>query len=348
MPQCISAKWRSHVGWAIASIVSAFAAVIPTVAYTVAFYWADRYEREPRSLLLTAFLWGAIPAVILSLISEIALGSPFVIDSTSLAAVLVEGVIVAPIVEEIAKAVALLGLFLWKRNEFDGVLDGLIYGALVGFGFAMTENFVYFLGAYNEGGFTSLTFVIVLRAIIFGLNHAFYTSLTGMGFGMARNARKSLVKVLWALLGLSAAITVHALHNLGVLISGVNPLGFVLSLFIAVCGLGLVFVAVILSWNHERSVIRVELSEELGNIISAEDLLTLTGRWRQPLRSKDDEVADRMALYVELAIRKRRLRIFGADDNANSLSEIEGIRNQLRDAQIGLEVDSSPMIDDLA
>ncbi len=70
------------------------------------------------------------------------------------------------------------------RHEFDGVLDGLIYGVLIGFGFAMTENFFYFIGAFDEGGFVNLTAVIILRSVVFGLNHAFYTSLTGIGFGL--------------------------------------------------------------------------------------------------------------------------------------------------------------------
>lgn len=57
------------------------------------------------------------------------------------------------------------------RHEFDGVLDGLTYGAIIGFGFAMTENFLYFIGAFSEGGFVDLTVLIFLRAVIFGLNH---------------------------------------------------------------------------------------------------------------------------------------------------------------------------------
>lgn len=327
---------------AIALIVSAFAAIVPTVAYSVAFCWADRYEREPRSLLVTAFVWGAIPAILVSLIGEIAVGSPFVQDGDSLEAALVEGVLVAPFIEEIAKATALLGLFVWKRNEFDGVLDGLIYGALVGFGFAMTENFLYFVGAYDEGGFSNLTFVIVLRAVVFGLNHAFYTGLTGMGFGMARNSRSRLAGIFWVSLGLAAAITVHGLHNLGVTIAGITPLGFLLTLAIAAGGLALIVVAVGMAWSHERSVIRVELAEELGNTLSAQELIRLTGRWRQPLRRRPGDGADRMSLYVELAMRKRRLRVLGPGPDDHLLTEIEEIRRQLKKIKTRPEMVSGP------
>lgn len=314
----------------IALIVSLFAAVVPTVAYSIAFYWADRYEREPRSLIVIAFVWGAIPAILLSLLGELALGTPFVSNAESLEAALVAGVVVAPIVEEIMKSAALLGLYMWKRNEFDGVLDGLIYGALVGFGFAMTENFLYFIGAYQDGGFSGLSLVIVIRAIIFGLNHAFYTGLIGIGFGLARNEPRRLVRLVWIALGLGAAIIVHALHNLGVTVAGVNPLGFLLSLMIAAGGLSLVVAAVIMAWNHERSVIRMELAEELGNILTAQELIELTGHWRHPMRTRAADRSDRMALYVELAVRKRRLRTLGTAVSPNLADEIEEIRKQLK------------------
>ncbi len=228
-----------------------------------------------------------------------------------------------------------MGLFLWKRNEFDGVLDGLIYGALIGFGFAMTENFLYFVGAYDEGGFAGLSWVIVLRAILFGLNHAFYTSLTGIGFGLARNQRSTAAKVLLAGSGLAAAILVHALHNLGATVAGITPLGFLLSLLVAGGGSGLIVAAVVLSWNHERSVMQTELTEELGNVLSTQDLIELTGRWRQPIRRRSGDGAERMALFAELAVRKRRVRMLGSTHSADTLAEIEEIRDRLKELGAG-------------
>ncbi len=322
---------RNPLSDILALIIILVAAIGPTVVYCIAFYWADRYEREPRSLIVTAFVWGAIPSVVVSLLGELALGSPFVADANTMHAALVEGVVVAPIIEEIAKAAALLGFFLWKRNEFDGVLDGLIYGALIGFGFAMTENILYFISSYDEGGFASLSWTIFLRSVIFGLNHAFYTSLTGIGFGMARNKRSWFTRVAWMMTGLTAAILVHAIHNFGVTISDVYPIGFLLSMMLAACGLGLVIAAVVMSWRHERSVIQVELAEELGNVLSTNELITLTGRWRQPLRSQPNDKSERMSLYVELAVRKRRLRALGTEHEASLISEIEQIRARLKD-----------------
>jgi len=53
-------------------------------------------------------------------------------------------VISAPIVEESAKAFILFVLFFWKKDEFDGIVDGIVYAGMVGLGFAMTENILYY------------------------------------------------------------------------------------------------------------------------------------------------------------------------------------------------------------
>lgn len=51
-------------------ILSILAGIVPTAIYAFVLWWFDRYEKEPWSLLSMAFLWGAIPAVIISLIAE--------------------------------------------------------------------------------------------------------------------------------------------------------------------------------------------------------------------------------------------------------------------------------------
>src|SRR6185369_267543 len=53
-------------------------------------------------------------------------------------------VISAPIVEETGKAFILFIFFFWKKDEFDGVVDGIVYASLSALGFAMTENVLYY------------------------------------------------------------------------------------------------------------------------------------------------------------------------------------------------------------
>ena len=290
----------------LALFISLIAAIVPTIFYVLLFYWADRYEREPRWLATVAFFWGALPAIILSLIAELWIGEPFIETPGTLAGDVVSGSIVAPIVEEIFKGAALFGIYWWKRQEFDGVLDGIIYGALVGFGFAMTENVFYFIGAYDEGGFGSLSFLIYLRAILFGLNHAFYTSLIGIGIGIARHKQSPLARALWCTVGLVAGIFAHALHNLGASLASVNLAIFGVSLLVAGGGLATLLLAIGLAWQHERNVISAELSPEVGRLLSHSEYEQMVGHWRNPERSR--RLKERRQMLVEYANRRYRLR----------------------------------------
>jgi RsiW-degrading membrane proteinase PrsW (M82 family) len=313
----------------IAIFISLFAAIIPTLLYVMLFYWADRYEREPRWLATVAFFWGALPAVVISLIAELIIGEPFITTPGTIAGEVVSGSLVAPIVEELAKGAALFAIFWWKRQEFDNVLDGIIYGALVGFGFAMTENLLYFISSYAEGGFGSLTVIIFLRSILFGLNHAFYTSLIGIGLGMARNKRAFLARVLCCAVGLMAAIFAQALHNLGASLAAVNVATFLLSLMVAGGGLAITLLAIGLSWQQERNVITAELNPEIGRLLSNEEFGQLTGQWRQPDRSKRLPTKARRQLLVEYANRRYRLRRQGVEHEPELEKELDDLQAQL-------------------
>ncbi|MFL7793799.1 MAG: hypothetical protein AB8I69_16770, partial [Anaerolineae bacterium] len=57
-------------------ILAVSAAVVPSLIYIGVLYWVDRYEKEPKRLLATAFLWGAIPAVLMALVVELFFSLP--------------------------------------------------------------------------------------------------------------------------------------------------------------------------------------------------------------------------------------------------------------------------------
>ncbi|MBI3957373.1 MAG: PrsW family intramembrane metalloprotease [Chloroflexi bacterium] len=316
----------------IGLIISLAAAVVPTFFYALAFYLADRYEREPVWMGIVAFLWGAIPAVVTSLFGELVIGIPFVGDPGSLTAAIVESALVAPFVEEIAKGAALFAIYKFMRNEFDGVLDGITYGALIGFGFAMTENFFYFIGAFSEGGFVDLTVLIFLRAVIFGLNHALYTGLFGIGLGLARHAHSPRAARFWIVAGFAAAVAAHALHNLGASISSVNSLGIVLSLGLAVGGVALIGIAVLLTWRQEHGWLRDELRDEVGVLLSQAEYDSLVGGWRRsPLLDarRNKAQARRLQQAVEIAFRKHRLRRLGAGREPKLAGQIDELRGEI-------------------
>lgn len=316
----------------IGLFISLAAAVIPTILYALAFYLADRYEREPVWMVVVAFLWGAVPAIVASLIGEILLGSPLVNAPGSVAEAVVEAALVAPLVEEFTKGLAVYFIYRAFRHEFDGVLDGLTYGALIGFGFAMTENFFYFVGAFSEGGFVDLSLLIFLRSLIFGLNHAFYTGLLGIGLGFARHARSRGRQRAWIAGGFAAAVLAHALHNLGASISGFTGAGIAISLGMAILGISLVGLALLLAWQQEHKWLRQELLEEVGVTLTPDEYASLTRSWRRsPLLdySKNGPQARRMQLLVELAFRKHRLHKLGPHREPKLPAQIDEIRRQI-------------------
>jgi hypothetical protein len=118
----------------------------------------------------------------------------------------------APIVEEFSKGMVLFILFWWKRDEFDGVIDGIVYAGLVGLGFAMTENFKYYGEAASLGG-NKLTGLFILRGAISPFAHPLFTSMTGIGLGLSRQSSRQITKVFMPILGLLAAMLLHSTWN---------------------------------------------------------------------------------------------------------------------------------------
>jgi RsiW-degrading membrane proteinase PrsW (M82 family) len=256
---------------AVGIIASLLVAAIPTIGYVLLVWWCDRYEKEPFWLLAAAFIWGAVPAIFLALAGEIALDPLAGRAASDLGRELVSSSVVAPIVEEIVKALALLLIFKWFRDEFDGVLDGIIYGALVGFGFAMTENVFYLVDEFSTEGWVSFGMLAFLRTILFGLNHAFFTAFAGAGLGLARSSRRRAVKVLAPVLGLLAAIGFHALHNLGATLTSATVLSLLISLVANAGGVLIVVVILILAVRQERRWIAEELRPEIGILLTVDE-----------------------------------------------------------------------------
>ena len=125
-------------------IVSGFIGFATALLMAYVLYWLDRYEKEPLLLLGGVFLWGAVIAAGSAFIINTFLGlGIFVITNSSIASDIATGSIVAPLVEETLKGLAVLAVFLVFRREFDSVLDGIIYAGVAALGFAATENTYY-------------------------------------------------------------------------------------------------------------------------------------------------------------------------------------------------------------
>src|SRR5256886_6271810 len=173
----------------------------------------DRYESEPLWMLATAFFWGALVAVLVAFIFNTSLSIIAAIATHNAQVGEAFGAVIsAPIVEESSKALILLILFLWKKDEFDGILDGIVYAGMVGLGFAMTENVLYY-GRAVQGGLGGLTFIFILRGMAAPFSHPLFTSMTGIGLGWSRQSDNGFVKVVAPAAGFMLAILLHATWN---------------------------------------------------------------------------------------------------------------------------------------
>jgi RsiW-degrading membrane proteinase PrsW (M82 family) len=201
-----------------ALLVAMLVGTLPVPLYITLILWIDRYESEPLWMLAMAFFWGATIAVFIAYVINTVGGIFVAILTQSLAiATLYGAVISAPIVEESSKAMVLFILFFWKKDEFDGVVDGFVYAGMVGLGFAMTENFQYYgdvINSAREGVWSNLFHhTYILRGMLAPYSHPLFTSMTGIGLGAARMAKSKAAKIILPILGLLLAMFLHFLWN---------------------------------------------------------------------------------------------------------------------------------------
>jgi RsiW-degrading membrane proteinase PrsW (M82 family) len=236
-------------------------ATLPVPIYLALVLWLDRYESEPISLLVVVFFWGALVAVAIAFVFN-TLGALVVSALVNQSAGEVSGAVVfAPVVEETAKALVLFGLFFWKRDEFDGVLDGIVYASMVGLGFAMTENIQYYGGAALEGGVSGSLVLFILRGAMAPYSHPLFTSMTGIGLGLAVESGRRTVKALAPVGGLAAAMFLHALWNLS---AATHPLAYFVVYFLVMVPVFIgVLIAVFYALKREGRIVRERLACDL-------------------------------------------------------------------------------------
>ena len=100
-------------------------AAVPVGPLIGCLLWLDRYEPEPRRLLVGGLLWGVFVATAIALLLEGLGGFVAGISDTRMLE------IGAPVAEEASKGLFLLLLLWWRRSELDGVLDGIVYAGMI-------------------------------------------------------------------------------------------------------------------------------------------------------------------------------------------------------------------------
>ncbi len=268
---------------ALGILLSIIVGLVPAGFYAILVNWLDQHEKEPWWLLALTFLWGAVPAVILALIAQSLLDIPttWVLGAESLAYEIVGSSLWAPITEEIVKGIGVLLVLLLFRREIDSVLDGIIYGAMAGLGFALTENVLYFTSALTEDGWGGWVFLVLLRTIPFGLNHALFTGLTGAGLAAANHAKRPVARLVAPPAGLFSGMLFHAIHNLGASLAGLTCVAICFSFIFDWGGILLLGILVAIVWRQERDWIKTQLDGEIS-----QEMISLMISWQKWQRAR--------------------------------------------------------------
>ncbi|MDY6878431.1 MAG: PrsW family intramembrane metalloprotease, partial [Chloroflexota bacterium] len=310
-------------------LIVLLASVVPTLVYVGTLYWVDRYEKEPKRLLAATFLWGAIPALALALAAELFfrlppdLIGPHALEAARLG-------LIAPLLQEILKGAAVLFISWRYQQEFDNVLDGIIYGAMVGFGFAMTGNLLSYAGSFALWGFDGLSVSVFAEGLAYGMNHALYTAVFGAGLGFARLAQKRRQRWVLSVGGFVLAVATHALHSL----LARNLLGLNV-VTVLTTGAGALLVGIVTGWSLARQH-RCLMAELVGEVPDAlYRTLTAPGgrsraQWRALWTGGISEWRRAQRLHegcTELAFKKMQRQ--RQPDESKVIQEIKRLRQEI-------------------
>lgn len=198
---------------------SALVALIPITFVWMVVWFIDRWQRKPIGSLLLAVFWGAGPTVALVLLLHAIVDGILSLSGVTESQMEIIGACVeAPLFEESMKGLALLLLYVAARRHINGPLDGIVFGALSGAGFAFTENVLYFTNAWQMSsesghGAAGLIGQFFIRGIAMPMLHPMCVSLTGAAVGFAARRGGAVRVILAGMLGLIPAMMLHATWN---------------------------------------------------------------------------------------------------------------------------------------
>jgi len=243
---------------------SLFFGFVPMFIFAAFVNWLDRYEKEPKVLLGAAFLWGIVIAGGGAFIINTAFGiGIYAFTGSESAADFGTTSIVAPIVEEALKGLAVLVVFFTVHKEFDSIMDGIVYASITAMGFAALENVLYiYRNGFQEAGWDGFWALVIVRVFLVGWMHPFFTSFTGIGLAIARLSRNTLTKFIAIPGGYTVAVLAHAFHNtFSSVVGGMG--GFFMGIVADYIGYAFMFFFIIWVVVNERGLLKRQLVEEV-------------------------------------------------------------------------------------
>jgi RsiW-degrading membrane proteinase PrsW (M82 family) len=327
-------------------LVAGIIALVPLTIVILAVRWVDRWEPEPRTILAFAFLWGAGVSVLFALIVDGEVQN--LINAMGGAAdqfLFAQAAVQAPIVEEVGKGLGLLLIFLFARRYFDGPVDGIVYAACVGAGFAFTENIQYFgIAILEGGGLGGIAGVFIVRGLMSPFAHVMFTAITGFAIGVAAQRSGVLGGVFAFLVGLVPAILLHAFWN-GALFFVPDFFGYYVLVQVPLFVLAIGFVLYLRRQEQQLTFARLQEYANAGWFNPAEVpvLATAAGRRQAQRWAASYGLSRQMKRYIRDAtglafVRQRIIRgtddVRARDEERQALSAVVASRRALQGVPI--------------
>ena len=176
-------------------------AAAPGVAIALYIYLKDKHEREPLTLLLLSFFYGALSTIITLAIS-FPLEILVILRKGDVVHEFFDAMFKVALVEEFSKFI-FVRFVLYNNKNFNEPFDGIVYSVMVGMGFATLENILY----VNNGGLTTA----ILRMFTAVPAHATFAVLMGYFLGRAKFSHRN--EFLLSILALASATLFHGLYD---------------------------------------------------------------------------------------------------------------------------------------
>jgi protease PrsW len=247
--------------------------LLMAVIYLAIVRFADMNEKEPLWAMLLFFVGGAVLAALTRLVA------PADIELT---------VLPAAATKELARFLAIgagVGVLavigqIRGWHDFNGTMDGVVYGTTAGLGFGTGERVLQELvvGTLSVPGVEVGMFSGFGRAALGGLAHGVFGAIAGAGIGAAADTRSPVLRALLPIIGLFSAIGAHAGYLVlgrGNALSGTE--GLIRSWAALLLPVLVIAVVIAYALARERSAIRTQLADELHAGTVTSDELSLLG-----------------------------------------------------------------------
>lgn len=245
-----------------AAFVGSFVAFIPAPFYLLALFLIDRFDPEPGWAIAASFAWGGLVAILISMVLNTTFGSAIGQIAGERQGDALTTIISAPIFEEGSKGIFVLLLLLFVRKEFDGIVDGIFYASVIALGFATFENILYYGRQYLDYGIGGLAQNFFTRGILSPFSHALFTSMTGLGCGVARETHNKTLKMLAPAAGYVLAMILHGFWN--AIATATRGLGYYIAYAMVWVPLFIIFVCgVIAVVRREQKIIKRMLAPQV-------------------------------------------------------------------------------------